>query len=269
MAKDTKVIACDGPARAGKTTLALNFEQKLGVPRISTGNIYRALSMLLLSSLKVDSLKDIEESKLVEALYKHNVDNLRVNFSGEVFLGDDQFTGLTAPRISANAWVASRVQEFRTNIVEPLVVKMVDECPHPVVFSEGRDEGRLWKEANRLGIAVFLSVDPLVGAIREREMRITQKQEVISLREIMSSLMRYDLDNASRGVKPTYVDDELTVFTGKMTKDIKQAIAKQHQIVVPTSSLDIPTVFQRVVRLAQQAKLLNTKDIKQISLLEV
>jgi cytidylate kinase len=270
MAKYTKVIACDGPARAGKTTLARNFEQRLGIPCVTTGNIYRALTALVLESLSTDKLDDIDAETILETIFKHDLPRFTSNFSGEVFLDENAFSGLAAPRLSANAWQVSRIPEVRSQIVEPLVKKMVDECTFPLIFSEGRDEGRIWKEAGHLGLAVFLSVDSLVAAMRERSMRIAQKQEVPELREIMSGIMRYDLDNASRGSRPTYVDDELAVFTGKLNKDLKQAIAKQHQIVVPTSSIDAQTVFQRVARLAQTAGLFEASDTRlQTSLLEL
>lgn len=270
MARYTKVIACDGPARAGKTTLARNFEQRLGIPCITTGNIYRALTILVLESLSVDKLDNVDEKRILEALFSHDLSRFTSNFSGEIFLDGNAFSGLAAPRVSANAWQVSRIPEVRSQVVEPLVKRMVEECEYPLVFSEGRDEGRVWKEMKYLGLAIFLSVDPLVAAMRERSMRIAQKQTVPELREIMNNIMRYDLDNASRGNKPTYVDDELAVFTGKLNKDIKQAIAKQHQIVVPTSSIDAYTVFQRVVRLAQAADLFEKTNTKlQTSLLEL
>jgi len=270
MAKDTKVIACDGPARAGKTTLASNFEQRLGIPCLTTGNIYRALTVLLLDHFKVESLADIDEAKILDALSEKDMSRLRCNFSGEVFFEDNVFSGLSAPHVSANAWKVARIAKVRADIVEPQVLKMVEECEYPLVFSEGRDEGRIWKEANRLGLAVFLSVDPLVAALRERAMRIVQKREVPELREIMNNIMRYDLDNASRNSKPTYIDEEVTLFTGKLDKNIKQAIAQKHQIVVPTSSIDAVTVFQRIVRLAQAANIFEKSDSKlQTSLLEL
>ncbi len=270
MAKDTKVIACDGPARAGKTTLARNFEERLGVPCIATGNIYRAITVLVLEKLGVEDLDADNESAIVKAIDSYDMSRLSANFSGEVLFQDEAFSNLTAPRLSANAWKVSRIPKVRAEIVEPLVMKMVDECEYSLIFSEGRDEGRIWKEANRLGLAIFLSVDPLVAAIRERSMRIAQNQESQELREIMSGIMRYDLDNASRGSRPTYVDDELAVYTGKATKEIKQAIAKQHQIVVPTSSIDAFSVFQRVVRLAKIANVFEKKNATlQTSLLEL
>jgi cytidylate kinase len=270
MANNTKVIACDGPARAGKTTLARNFEERLGIPCIATGNIYRAITVLVLEQLAVDDIDVDNKNAILKAIGSYDMSQLSASFSGEVSFQDNVFSGLTAPRISANAWKVSRIPEVRAEIVEPLVMKMVDNCEYPLVFSEGRDEGRIWKDADRLGLAIFLSVDPLVAAIRERSMRIAQNQGSQELREIMSGIMRYDLDNASRGSRPTYVDDELAVYTGKATKEIKQAIARQHQIVVPTSSIDAFSVFQRVVRLAKIANVFEEKNTTlQTSLLEL
>lgn len=268
MAKDTKVLACDGPARSGKTTLARNFEDKLSVPCITTGNIYRALTVLVLEKLSSKHVND--DVDIAHILSTYNLSGFKTTFTGDVLLDGNVFSGLTAPHISDNAWKVARVSAVREKIVEPLIISMVKECDYPLVFSEGREEGRLWQQAGYLGLAIFLSVDPLVAAMRERSMRIAQGQDVPELRKIMSNIMKYDLDNASRGSKPTYIDDELSVFTGKMDKQIKQAVGQGHQIVVPTSSIDANTVFQRVVKLSKVAGLHADGNARpQTSLLEL
>jgi hypothetical protein len=79
--------------------------------------------------------------------------------------------------------------------------------------------------------------------------------------------MSYDLANARRSFHPTYIAEKPVVFTGRLTKDVKQAIARQTQIIVPTSSIDIQTTFKRVARLVDAAGLLNEHDKSQVSLL--
>lgn len=267
MAKNTKVIACDGPARAGKTTLANNFESKLGIPCLNTGKIYRALAILTMRQLDIDSLDDISEEDIKNALKKVDLSKLKVTFEGRVYFDGKQYDELMTPAIGNGARHVSNIKEVRSTIVEPLVIKMIEDCDYPVVISEGRDEGRLWKDVGHLGLAIFLSVDPVVAAIRERHIRQALHYETPSLREITNTLMTYDLDNARRNFHPTYIAEQPVVFTGKLTKDIKKAIAEKNQVIVPTSSIDIPTTFQRVLRLADAAGLLNEQEKSQVSLL--
>ncbi len=267
MAKDTKVIACDGPARAGKTTLANRFENKLGIPCLNTGKIYRALAILVMRILDVTSLDDVSEKQMQNALKKIDLTKLQVTFEGKVYHEARHYDELMTPEIGNAARHVSNIKQVRSTIVEPLVIKMVEQCDYPLVISEGRDEGRLWKEAGHLGLAIFLSVDPVVAAIRERHIRQALHYETPSLRELTNTLMSYDLANATRSFHPTYIAEKPAVFTGRMTKQIKQAIAEQNQIFVPTSGIDIPTVFQRVLRLVEVAGLLNGAETAQRSLL--
>ncbi|HTB49114.1 MAG TPA: (d)CMP kinase [Verrucomicrobiae bacterium] len=267
MAKDTRVIACDGPARAGKTTLAVNFENKLGIPCLNTGKIYRALAVLIMAQLDVSSLEGVSEKVMSATVKKLDLSKLKVTFSGKVFYDNQQYDELMTPEIANAARMVSNIKQVRASIVEPMVIKMVEDCDYPVVISEGRDEGRLWKGAHHLGLAIFLSVDPIVAAIRERHIRQALHYETPSLREITNTLMTYDLDNARRNFHPTYIDEKPVVFTGSLTKAIKQAIAHKTQIIVPTSSIDIPTTFKRVLRLADAAGLLTENEKSQVSLL--
>lgn len=267
MAKNTLVIACDGPARAGKTTLANNFKQKLGIPCLNTGNIYRALAVLVMKQLEVLSLDEVSEDLILKAVKKLNLSKLKISFTGKVSYSGYDYKNLMTPEIANAARIVSNLREIRSAIVEPMVIKIVEDCKYPLVISEGRDEGRLWRDAEKLGVAIFLSVDPIVAAIRERLLRQALGYETPTLREIMNTLMSYDLDNASRSFHPTYIANKPVLFTGKLTKDIKQAIARQSQIIVPTSSIDALTVFKRVVRLVDAADLLAKSEKIQVALL--
>jgi cytidylate kinase len=267
MAKSTRVIACDGPARAGKTTLANNFDSKLNIPCLNTGKIYRALSVLVMRKLDKESLDGVSEKRIVGTLKKIDLAELRVTFAGKVYYGDKEYDELMTPEFANAARLVSNIKQVRASIVEPMVIRMIKECDYPVVISEGRDEGRLWKDAGHLGLAIFLSVDPVVAAIRERHIRQALHYETPSLREITNTLMTYDLDNARRSFHPTYIAEQPVVFTGRLTQGVKRAIADQNQIIVPTSSIDIPTVFKRVLRLADTAGLLSEREKSQVSLL--
>ncbi|HET7060402.1 MAG TPA: (d)CMP kinase [Candidatus Saccharimonadales bacterium] len=267
MAKNTLVIACDGPARAGKTTLANNFDSKLGIPCLNTGKIYRALAVLVMKKLDIDSLDKVSEKKIQETLKTINLSKLEVTFAGKVYYDGKEYDELMTPERGNAARIVSNIKAIRAKIVEPIVIKMVEDCDYAVVISEGRDEGRLWKDAGHLGLAIFLSVDPVVAAIRERHIRQALHYETPSLREITNTLMTYDLDNARRSFHPTYIAEQPVVFTGRLTTLVKRAIADKNQIIVPTSSIDIPTVFKRVLRLADTAGLLSEREKSQVSLL--
>lgn len=267
MAKNTRVVACDGPARAGKTTLVKNFEKKLGIPGIRTGNIYRGLALLALTTLGRDNLDGLTDDEIKDAILRNNLDSFFADFEGNIHYEGELLRDLTRPMLSNTAYIVAHIREIRDLIVEPMVIKMVEACNYPVVISEGRDEGRLWRDAGKLGIAIFLSVDPLVAAIRERDMRQALGYDQKPLLELMSQLMKYDLDNASRSVHPTFVDEEPVLFTGRVDINIKRAINDKKQIVVPTSSIDEAMVFKRIQTLLKAAGITEVGTTRQVALI--
>jgi hypothetical protein len=212
--------------------------------------------------MKVPSLKSLKDAAIAEALLGHDLSSFRADFSGRVWFEGREIKDLTAPPVTEGAYIVSHIEAVRTQIVEPRIIQMVEECDRMLVFSEGREEGRLWRDAHRLGLAIFLSVDPLVAAMRERKMRASNGHEIPSLLEIMKSVMRADLDNAERQFKPIFIDDNPELFTGHMSAKVAQALKDRRQVVVPTSAIDANAVFGRVVRLAQQAGLLQTANHK-------
>ena len=100
-----------------------------------------------------------------------------------------------------------------------------------------------------------------------RSIREALHYDIPSLRELTNILMTYDLDNASRSFHPTYIDDKPVVFTGRLTPEIRRAIPRKTQIIVPTSSIDALTTFKRVLRLVDAAGLLSKSEKTQVSLL--
>ena len=63
----TSVIALDGPAASGKSTLAAKLAERLNIPYINTGNMYRAITYFALQS-KLDLTKDCNEKVFKEFL---------------------------------------------------------------------------------------------------------------------------------------------------------------------------------------------------------
>src|ERR1700739_1557447 len=100
MSTSTLVIACDGPARSGKTTLANNFENKLGIPCLNTGKIYRILSVLVQEQLKADSLDGVSEQAIVGAIEKIDLKKLDITLSGKVFYDGKHYDELMTPEIA-------------------------------------------------------------------------------------------------------------------------------------------------------------------------
>ena len=100
-----RIIAIDGPAGAGKSTLAKMLAAKIGVPYLNTGAMYRALALFA-----HENGIAIEEDALVEALGRCGLRLKQDGPTTHVFLGEREVTeAVREPRIGG---IASRVSVF-------------------------------------------------------------------------------------------------------------------------------------------------------------
>ena len=104
-------IAIDGPAGAGKSTIATMLASELGIDYIDTGAMYRAIALKLLRSGTDYS----DEEALAELLASTDVDFR----GGKVFLdGEDVSSLIRTPEISELASASSTVLAIREKLVE-------------------------------------------------------------------------------------------------------------------------------------------------------
>jgi len=143
------VIAIDGPAAAGKSTIARRLADRLGFTYIDTGAMYRA-GALWAQRQSVDSadLHRMEQLALA-AVIELEPGNSRVLLNGEEVSG-----AIRAPEIAAAASVAAAIPGVRRALVEKQ--RAMSELSSVVM--EGRDIGSVvFPDAD---IKIFLDADP-------------------------------------------------------------------------------------------------------------
>ena len=142
------VIAIDGPAGAGKSTIARAVAQKLGYTYIDTGAMYRAIA--LWASRALDTASD--PHKLAQLAASANIELLperRVRLNGE-----DVTEAIRAPEISE---FASRVAAIGA-VRSALVFKQRKIAESSNVVMEGRDIGSVVFPDAR--VKIFLDAEP-------------------------------------------------------------------------------------------------------------
>lgn len=155
MADTRIVVAIDGPAGAGKSTLARRVAAKLGFVYVNSGAMYRAVALWALR-LGV-SLTDMYrlEQLAKEAQIELSADGARVLLNG-----DDVTEALREPGISEAASRVSVVQGVR----RALVAAQRAIAPERSIVMEGRDIGSVvFPDAQ---VKIFLDADPSVRARR-------------------------------------------------------------------------------------------------------
>lgn len=142
-------IAIDGPAGAGKSTVARRVAAKLGFLYIDTGAMYRAVALWALRTNTLNSdmhrLEQLAEAANIE--FVSGEATVRLN-------GEDVTTDIRTPQITDAASQISRIPAVR----RALVAKQRTMAGAESVVIEGRDIGTVvFPEA---GVKIFLDAHP-------------------------------------------------------------------------------------------------------------
>jgi cytidylate kinase len=143
------VIAIDGPAGAGKSTIARRIADRLGFTYIDTGAMYRAVA--LWADRRNVSLTDMHRMEQLARAASIELDSsgprVRLN-------GDDITEAIRAPEIAAKASVVAAIPGVRGALVE----KQRAMAAAASVVMEGRDIGSVVFPA--ADVKIFLDADP-------------------------------------------------------------------------------------------------------------
>ena len=149
------IVAIDGPAGSGKSTVARSLAERLGFRYLDTGAMYRALTWLAL-----EDRIELDDGDALAALAASNA----VAFDGDRVLvrGEDVTEAIRAPRIDRVVSMVARHPGVRTIMRERQ--RELAELGDAVI--EGRDIGTVvWPEAE---VKVYLVADPTERARRRQ-----------------------------------------------------------------------------------------------------
>ncbi|MBC7958699.1 MAG: (d)CMP kinase, partial [Vallitaleaceae bacterium] len=206
----TYSIAIDGPAGAGKSTIAKGIAKELGFIYVDTGAMYRAVGLLCLES-GIDAADEARISKEIEQL---EIIIEYLDGEQQVIMNDENVTKRI--RSSEVSWMASSVS------VHPCVrLKMVDlqrklaERSHVVM--DGRDIGTY--VLPNASLKIYLVADVSVRADRRWQELKNQGIEK-DLNQLTQEIIERDERDMNRDFAPLKkADDANLVDTSLMTID--------------------------------------------------
>ena len=184
------IIAIDGPAGAGKSTIAARLTRKLGYVNLESGAMYRALALkAILQDVSFDdesALRKLAESAEIE---------LEPTITGNrVLLDGKDVSARIRERDVTEA--ASRVS------IHPAVREWMVTCQRGMgrnggIIMEGRDIGtKVFPDAN---LKIFLDADPVV---REQRRLDQQKIKGPSAESVAEELRERDRRDRTRAASP-------------------------------------------------------------------
>lgn len=173
------VIAIDGPAGAGKTTVAKLLAERLGITYINTGAMYRAVA-LVYKRKNGDPVKIAQE--------------IAIRFRGErIFLGNEDVTNLL---YTSEMSMLSSTLSAIPGVRRALVPKQREMANYSPVVMEGRD----------IGTVVFPDADVkffLTASVEERaKRRKAQFNDPRPLEEIKREISERDEQDSTRENSP-------------------------------------------------------------------
>lgn len=195
-------IAIDGPAGAGKSTIAKLIAKKKNYIYVDTGAMYRAMALYFIQK----GIKTDETDKIIEASKEPNISIQYVNGEQVVLLNGENVNGLIRTEEVGNmASVSSANREVRMKLTELQreLAKTTD------VVMDGRDIGTyVLPNAN---VKVFLTASSLVRAKRRYE-ELVAKGEKCDINVIEKDIIERDQRDMNREVSPLKQADDATLL---------------------------------------------------------
>ena len=217
----TYAIAIDGPAGAGKSTIAKRLAKELGYYYVDTGAIYRTVAYFL--DLLGISPKDVDNvNRYIDELtigIEYDEDGLQhmimngMDVTGEIRTQD---ISQKASLVSAHACVREMLLDMQRDVAKQYNVIM-----------DGRDIGTV--VLPKADVKIFLTADPEVRAKRRYDELIAKGQKA-DLETILKEIKQRDYQDTHREIAPL-----------KMARD---------SVKVDTSNLDIDQVVAEIKAIA-------------------
>ena len=221
MAK-TYSIAIDGPAGAGKSTIAKRLAKELGYYYVDTGAIYRTvayfLDLLGISPKDADGVSRYIDELTIDIYYDENgLQHMLMN-------GMDVTEEIRTPDISQKASLVSAQPVVR----EMLLDMQRDVAKENNVIMDGRDIGTV--VLPRADVKIFLTASAEVRAQR-RYAELQAKGSKDSYEQVLSDIQRRDHQDSTRAIAPLKAaKDAVTVDTSGM--DIDEVVNTIRRIVL-------------------------------------
>lgn len=188
------IVAIDGPAGAGKSTVSKLLARRLGFALVDTGAIYRSVALMA----RREGIASDDDARLGELLARIHIHFQVVGEENRVFLdGQDVSSEIRAPEISMGASQVSSRPVVRAGLLA-LQRRLALEAEKGAIL-EGRDIGTVvFPDADA---KFFLQASPEVRARRRFE-ELFQKGVEASLEQVLADQMQRDRDDSARAVAP-------------------------------------------------------------------
>lgn len=225
-------IAIDGPASAGKSTIAKKVAEQLGYIYLDTGAMYRTLTYAALSNEV-----DLQDEEALHTLLK----GIRITFltaeneMQRVFLNDEDVTdSIRSEEVTQNVSLVSSFAKVR----EEMVARQKSIARSGGVVMDGRDIGTVVLPDAE--VKIFMTATAEERALRRYKENIA-KGMTTSLEELTEDMKRRDHLDSTRSVSPLKKAEDAIVLDSthlEIDEVVKQILSIIEVSLNPLQTLD-------------------------------
>lgn len=203
-------IALDGPAAAGKTTVAGIISKKLSIVNLDTGAMYRAVALKAIKNnidtSNTEKINDMLKDTIINVIYENG--QQRIILDGKDVTGE-----IRTPEVSAGASDVAKIKQVRQTLVD--LQRNIAEKDS--VIMDGRDIGTyVLPNAN---YKFFLTADPEERAKR-RFLQLKEKGYNGTFEEVKEDIISRDNNDTNRSFAPLrQAEDAVYIDSTNMTID--------------------------------------------------
>ena len=213
------IVAIDGPAGAGKSTVTRLLAKELGLLYLDTGAMYRAVTWLVM-----DSQIDLDNEAAIANLVKNvQIDLIPPNapqLPVEVYINGKEVTqAIRTPEVTANVSTIAAMAAVR----EELVKAQQKYGDRGGIVAEGRDIGtNVFPNAE---LKIFLTASPQERAKRRLLDLQNRGYENTDLQQLEKEIIERDKKDSNRAIAPLKkADDAIEIVTDNLS--VEEVIAQ-------------------------------------------
>lgn len=221
------VIAIDGPAGGGKSTVAKHLAQLLNYVYVDTGAMYRALTFIALREKIAD---DVE--KVIEMAKNAQIELRFEDFLTRVFFNGEEITeSIRSSEVNSKVSEISKIPEVRNEMVK--IQRSLGNNQN--LIAEGRDTTTIvFPDAT---VKVFLTASIEERAKRRYE-ELREKGQDVSFEEVKENIIQRDEIDSSREVSPLKKADD-AVLIDSTDMEIPDEIHRMIDIIEESTGLQL------------------------------
>lgn len=220
------IIAIDGPAASGKSTVAKAVARRLNVRHLDTGAMYRALTWLAL-----ERAVPVDDAEALAALAEANPVSFEYTEGAPIatsahIAGIDVTAQVRYPVVDANVSAVSAVPGVRAALVR----QQRAFAESNDIVAEGRDIGTV--VLPHAEVKIFLTATAEERA-RRRQIDLANQGHEVDRSEVRARLERRDTYDSTREISPleAAADAELLDTTGLSIEQVVDAIVERVEAV--------------------------------------